>query len=88
MLRAVIMAVLGPAIASAQQTVPVLRYQPPANWYRSEAAQDDPGNSGRYTVSAGQIYMQFGTGQELEEITAPLPRSGSVEIETVVYQRQ
>lgn len=64
---------------------------PPADYQRfnfEQAAQADPGNSGRYTVSGDQIYMQFGTGQELEELTAPLPRSGRVEIETVVYQRQ
>lgn len=41
MLRAVIMALLGPAIASAQQTMPVLRYQPPANWYRSASTNPE-----------------------------------------------
>ena len=64
---------------------------PPADYQRfnfDQAAQEDPGNSGRYTVSGGQLYMQFGSGQELEELTAPLPQNGRVEIQTVVYQRQ
>ena len=64
---------------------------PPADYQRfnfDQAAQEDPGNSGRYTVSGGQLYMQFGSGQELEELTAPMPQNGRVEIQTVVYLRQ
>ncbi|MEP7325002.1 MAG: hypothetical protein ABI836_03560 [Gemmatimonadota bacterium] len=52
------------------------------------AAQEDPVNSGRYTVSNGQLFMLFGSGEQAEEITVPLPRGGQVTIETVLYQRQ
>lgn len=54
----------------------------------AEAAQDNPVNSGRYAVSDGQLYMRFGGEAEPEEITAPMPRNGRLEVETVVYMRQ
>jgi len=31
---------------------------------------------------------KFGSGQEVEEIIAPLPQNGRMEINTVVYVRQ
>jgi hypothetical protein len=52
------------------------------------ALREDPVNTGRYTVSGGELYLQFGEGPDAEVITAPLPRNGRLEISSVVYQRQ
>lgn len=54
----------------------------------ARALQEDPANTGRYTVTGNQLYLQFGDGPEAEVVTAPLPRNGRLEINSVVYQRQ
>jgi hypothetical protein len=52
------------------------------------AQRRDPGNSGRYVLTGGNIRIQMGEGQTPEVITAPAPRDGMMTISTVRYVRQ
>jgi hypothetical protein len=51
------------------------------------AAQNDPGNSGRYTIDTGTLHIQM-EGDQQETITAPLPSNGLLTINGVAYKRQ
>jgi hypothetical protein len=59
----------------------------PSEFDFDSAAQRDPDNSGRYTVTNGQLYIQLG-GQRHETITAPLPIDGMLTISSIHYQRR
>jgi hypothetical protein len=51
------------------------------------ASQEDPENTGRYSVERGSLTLSMG-GPEPQTITLPMPHGGRVEIEGIVYNRQ
>ena len=77
--------ILAPLVASVApaQGLPVLRYDPPANFYRS--ASTPPEQYSSNAVEGDQLMLQLGS-QTPERITTALAQNRLV-INTVVYVR-
>jgi hypothetical protein len=60
-----------------------------ASRFDFDAAQRaDPGNSGRYTVKDGKLYLQIGPPEKPENITTTVPQGGRVNISEILYTRK
>jgi hypothetical protein len=67
-------------------------FTPDGYVYRSYDAppvpgKNDPGNSGRFTVKDGKLYLRMGP-QRAEVVSAAPPQGGRLTIDSILYVRQ
>jgi hypothetical protein len=60
----------------------------PSRFDFDAAQRNDPGNSGRYTVKDGKLYIQLGPAEQPETITAAAPQGKQLRINDILYTRQ